>query len=357
MQPRSRRPGPRTGAVWEYVRVPLRAFASFAPFAFLVFVLGCSRPASHGDHVRIAVGGQNQLVYLPTTLARELGFYREEGLDVELQDHQGGAKALESLLGGSADVVSGFYDHTIQMAADRRALVAFVTMLRFPGLVLTTSPQASAAVTRIEDLRGRVAGVTAVGSSSQMLLTYLLRKHDVPVESVSVIGVGAVATAIAAVERGRVDAAMMADPAFTMLSRRTSALRLLADLRSADGVQQALGTSTYPASVLYAPDDWIRGHRDTTARLARAIVRTLAWMQTHSPEEIAARMPADFRGGGDDTVYTEALRNSMAMFSPDGVMASDGAEAVHTVLAASIDKVSHATIDVSATYTNEFVRQ
>ena len=65
-----------------------------------------------------------------------MGFYKEEGLEVELQDFEGGAKALQALVGGSADVVSGYYDHTIQMAAERRELVAFVTMLRYPGLVL-----------------------------------------------------------------------------------------------------------------------------------------------------------------------------------------------------------------------------
>jgi len=71
-------------------------------------------------HVRLAVGGQNQMVYLPTTLAQELGFYREEGIEAELQDFAGGAKALQAAVGGSADVVSGFYDHTIQMAAEGR---------------------------------------------------------------------------------------------------------------------------------------------------------------------------------------------------------------------------------------------
>src|SRR2546430_8675737 len=128
----------------------------------VVVALGaCGRGGDpSGRSVRIAIGGQNQLVYLPTTLARELGLYREEGLDVELQDHAGGAKALQALVGGSADVVCGFYDHTIQMAADQRELVAFVTMLRFPGLVLVTSPQSAATVTSISDLKGKIAGVT-----------------------------------------------------------------------------------------------------------------------------------------------------------------------------------------------------
>jgi len=141
---------------------------SSAAFVVLcALVCACGRTAdSGGRRVRIAIGGQNQMIYLPTTLAQELGFYRDEGVEVELQDFAGGSKALQALIGGSADVVSGFYDHTIQMAAEGRALTAFVTMLRFPGLVLVTSPQSAGTVAKIEDLKGQVAGVTTAGSSS-----------------------------------------------------------------------------------------------------------------------------------------------------------------------------------------------
>jgi NitT/TauT family transport system substrate-binding protein len=302
----------------------------------------------------LAVGGQNQLVYLPTTLARELGFYKEEGLDVELQDHAGGAKALQSLIGGSSDVVSGFYDHTIQMAAEGREFVAFVTMLRFPGLVLVTSPQGAGPVTKIEDLKGRIAGVTAAGSSSQMLLTYMLQRHGIAADAVSITPVGSAATAIAAIEHGKVDAGMVADPAFTLITKRNPSVRVLADLRTSAGVKDAIDAATYPASVLYAPREWVAAHRDTTARLARAIQRTLRWIQTHTPEDVAGRMPKSFRGD-DDGLYTESLRSSLAMFSPDGLMTEDGAHAVHTLLAASMDKVRNAHIDLSKTYTNEFI--
>ena len=333
---------------------PRRLWVAVSALVLAASACGSGRPGAGGTHVRLAVGGANQMVYLPTTLAQELGFYTDEGLDVELQDFAGGSKALEALVGGSADVVSGFYDHTIQMAADGRYLTAFVNMLRFPGLVLVTSPQAAATVTRIEDLKGRVAGVTSAGSSSQMLLTYLLQRHGVPPDSVSITAIGSAATAIAAVERGKVDAGMMADPAFTLMALRTRGLRVLADLRSADGVKQAFGTDTYPASVLYAPADWIAAHRDTTARLARAMVKTLRWMHTHTPEAIAHRTPKAFRGD-DDTLYVEAVSNSMPMFSPDGVMDPAGADAVYRLLAQSMEKVRNARIDLSQTYTNDFV--
>ena len=294
------------------------------------------------------------MVYLPTTLAQELGFYREEGIDAELQDFAGGAKALQALVGGSADVVSGFYDHTIQMAAEGRELVAFVTMLRFPGLVLVTSPQSAGALTTVADLKGRIAGVTTAGSSSQILLTYIMQRSGLPPDSVSITAIGSAATAIAALEHGKVDVGMVADPAFTLVRRRNPAVRVLADLRTADGVSAALGARAYPASVLYAKGDWMRANRDTTARLARAMTRTLAWMQTHTPEEIAARTPRTFRGD-DDALYVDALKASMPMFSPDGLMAAEGAEVVRTLLAGSMEKVRNATIDVSKTYTNEFI--
>jgi NitT/TauT family transport system substrate-binding protein len=140
-----------------------------------------------------------------------------------------------------------------------------------------------------------------------------------------------------------------------MMRRRNPDVHILADLRHADGVKAAFGSDTYLASVLYSKGEWIRTHRDVAARLARAIVRTLAWMQTHSPEEIAARTPAAFRGE-DDALYIDALRSAMPMFSPDGSMSRDGAEAVRTILAESMDNVRSARIDVGKTYTNEFVR-
>lgn len=294
------------------------------------------------------------MVYLVTTLAQELGFYRDEGLDVELQDFQGGAKALQALVGGSADVVSGFYDHTIQMAAEQRELVAFVTMLRYPGLVLTTSPQSAATVTSIADLRGRIVGVTTAGSSSQMFLTFLLTRRQVPVDSVSVTAIGSAATAIAAVEHGKVDAAWMADPAYTFVKRRNPGMRALADLRDRAGTLEAFGTSTYPGAVLYSSGDWLRANRATAGHLARAIVRTLDWMHAHSAEEIAGKTPAPLRGD-DEALYVEALRNSLPMFSVDGAMTAEGADAVRMLLAGSMEKVRNTTIDVSKTYTNELI--
>jgi NitT/TauT family transport system substrate-binding protein len=332
-----------------------------AAVAACTMSLACGTTSNGGadtaavSRVRIAIGGQTQMIYLATTLAETLGFYRQEGVQVELQDFEGGAKALLAVFGGSADVVSGFYDHTIQMAAEGRPLVAFVTMLRYPGMVLVTSPQAAPRITSIEGLESAVVGVTTPGSSSHMFTSFLLGRHGVAEDKVSITSIGGGGTALAAVERGRVDAGWMADPTFTAVQRRNPGVRVLADLRDERGTQEAFGTTTYPAAVLYAQAAWVDANRDTAGRLARAIVRTLAWMQAHSEEEIAAQTPAALRGE-DMALYVAALRSSRAMFSTDGVMPADGAAAVRDVLARSNEKVRAATIDLTKTYTNEFVR-
>jgi NitT/TauT family transport system substrate-binding protein len=312
----------------------------------------CGSGRTGGSHIRLAVGGQTQMVYLPTTLAQELGFYKEEGLDVELQDFEGGAKSLQALVGGSADVVSGFYDHTIQMAAEGREFVAFVTMLRYPGLVLVSPPAST--VTRIEALRGGIVGVTSPGSSSQMFLTYLLTRAGVPADAVSVTAIGAGASAVAAVESGRINAAWLSEPAFTIVKKRNPDIRMLADLRTEAGTRQAFGVDAYPAAVLYTSGAWLRANRPTAERLARAIVKTLEWMNTHSEQEIADRVPAAIRGADRD-LYAEALQGSRAMFGTGGKMPADGAAVVRDVLATFNPKVREAAIDLAKTYTNDFV--
>ena len=161
---------------------------------------------------------------------QELGFYKERA-DVDWRTSRR-RQVLQALVGGSADVVSGYYDHTIQMAAEGRELVAFVTMLRYPGLVLVSPPQAAPTLGGIDSLKGGIVGVTSPGSSSQMFLTYLLTRAGVPADAVSVTAIGAGASAVAAVESGRINAAWLADPAFTVVKKRNPGIRVLADLRT-----------------------------------------------------------------------------------------------------------------------------
>ena len=299
----------------------------------------------------MAVGGQAQLIYLGASLAQELGFYTDEGLAVTLQDFPGGRMSLEALLGGSADVVCGFYEHTIQMAAEGRDLRAFVTMLRYPGLVAVA---ANPGVSRIEDLKGKIVGVSAVGSSTQIFLNYLLVTHGVKPDDVSATSIGMSATAVGAVTRGKVDAAIMTEPALSVARGKMPALRILADTQTKEGVRAVFGVDSYPSVVLYSKTQWLEQHGKEAQRLARAVTRALEWMRVHSAEEIRQRMPPEFRTEDMESDLA-GLRTLQGMLSPDGKLTPESAEAVRKVLSASLDKVRTATIDLTKTYTNEFV--
>jgi NitT/TauT family transport system substrate-binding protein len=301
------------------------------------------------QEIRIAIGGQAQLIYLPATLAQELGYYKDAGLNVTLLDFPGGAKALEALMGGSADVVCGFYDHTIQMAAQGKELRAFVAMLRYPGLVLV-SPSAE----KIEDLKGKTVGVSAPGSSTHMFLNYLLVAHGMKAEDVSNASIGMSATAVGAVTHNKVDAAVMTDPALAIVRKQMPGLHILADTRTAEGVRAVFGVESYPSAVLYSKTEWVEKNRGTAKKLAGVIARTVSWMRSHSPEEIREQMPAAFRTD-DVTTDLEVLRTAQAMLSVDGKFTAEAVEAVRKVLSTSLPAVRDAKIDLSKTYTNELI--
>lgn len=317
---------------------------------------GGSGGGDKGGTVRIGVGGQPLLVYLPTTLAERLGYYREEGVDVRLEDLQGGSKALQALQGGSVDVVSGYLDHTIQMQAKNRHITAFVNMLRYPSLVLAVSPKASRPIGGIADLKGAKVGVTAPGSSTDFFLKYLLVQHGLAATDAVPQAVGGDASAVAAMESGQVDAAVMIDPAFSELQKRAGAqnVKVLADTRTQTGVRRELHVSTYPAAVLYADSDWLRNNPETARKLAGAIKRALDYIQTHSGSDIASKMPPEY-SAGDPQVYAQAIDKAKDAFSPDGRVDSAGAVAVFQVLRQFDPDIAKASIDVSKTYTNDYL--
>ena len=107
-----------------------------AVLAVSLLAFGGTPSEAAGPKVTIAVGGEACICYLPTILARQLGYYDEAGLTVDLVDFKGGSTALTAVLGGSADVVSGYYDHTVELAAKDKPMVSLIIYDNLPGEVL-----------------------------------------------------------------------------------------------------------------------------------------------------------------------------------------------------------------------------
>jgi NitT/TauT family transport system substrate-binding protein len=321
--------------------------------ATLLAVVLMSDLAAAQSKVTIAIGGGACLCYLPTVLAKQLGEYDKAGLAVELVDLKGGSDALKAVLGGSADVVSGYFDHCVNLAARKQELQAFVVYDRYPGLVLVVSPAHTNEIKSIKDLAGKKVGVSAPGSSTDFFLKYLLKKNGLDPASASVIGVGLGATSVAAMEQGQIDAAVMLDPSVTVLQGSHPDLRILSDTRTQKDTLEVFG-GEYPGGALYSTTAWVAAHEKEVQALTNAILNTLAWIHAHSPEDVMAKMPAELVGKNKE-LYLAALKNTIPMYSVTGKMDPKGAEAVLAVFSEGSPEVAKANIDVKKTYTNQYV--
>jgi NitT/TauT family transport system substrate-binding protein len=309
--------------------------------------------ARAADKITLMVGGYEKIIYLPAKLAERLGYFKDEGLDVELLNEGSGVDAEIELVAGAVQGVVGFYDHCVDLQAKGKFIESVVQFSHAPGEVeLVSSKHAQAK--SMADLRGANLGVTGLGSSTNFLTQYLMVKAGVPQGAFNSVPVGAGSTFIAAMQQDKIQAGMTTEPTITRLLK-TGQARVLVDLRSRDSTVQALG-GTYPAASLYMETAWVEKHKPEVQKLANAFVRTLRYIDTHSAQEIADKMPADFYVG-DKAGYVQAIATGKAMFTSDGVMPADGPVTVLKVLYAFSNSLKGKQIDLGKTYTTEFVKQ
>ncbi len=317
--------------------------------ASIVFV---SSAAVAADKVTIIVGGYEKQIYLPAKLTEALGYFKAEGLDVELLNEASGVDAENEMLAGAVQGVVGFYDHCVDLQTKGKYVQSVVQFSQAPGeveLVSTKHPQ----IKSMADLRGKSLGVTGLGSSTNFLSQYLMVKSGVPLGEFSTIPVGAGTTFIAAMTQDKIQAGMTTEPTISRMLK-TGEAQILVDMRTVEKTKAALG-GTYPAASLYMSTDWVEKNKPTVQKLANAFVKALKFINTHTAAEIADKMPKDFYAGDKDS-YIKALADGKAMFTPDGVMPAGGPETVLSVLAAFSKNVKGKTVDLSRTYTTEFVK-
>jgi NitT/TauT family transport system substrate-binding protein len=330
------------------------ALATAALLLAATLVASAQDAKPESSRVRLAVGGKPALFYLPLTVTERLGYFRDAGLEVEISDFPGGARALQALIGGSADVVTGAFDHTIQMQAKNQPIVAVVQLGQFPGYVLAVLARNAQGYRSPADLKGMKIGVTAPGSSTHFMVQHLMVKHGLKRDDASFVGIGASASAVAAVQRGEIDAIVNVDPVINLLESQ-GLIRVVADTRTLEGTREVFG-GPYPAAVLYAPRAFIEEKPRTTQALVNALVRGLKWIASRPAEEVAGVMPADY-ALGNKTLYEQSVKNSLPIYSRDGRFTREGGETAYAVLKAFDPDVGSAKTDVSATYTNAFVEK
>lgn len=307
---------------------------------------------SETPSIRVAVGGKAFLQYAPLTIAERLGYFKDAGVTVEIIDVTGGARALEALVGGSAEVTAGAFDHTIQMQAKNQEIVGIVLFGRHPSFALAVRNEKASTYRDTRDLRGMKVGVTSLGSQTQFMVEYLAIQAGLASSEVSFVNVGGGAGAIAAIRNGAVDAVVTGEPALTTLVS-TGDAKIVADTRTSAGTIGLFG-GLYPSGTMYARAGFIDRNPRTIQAFASAMVRALVWIDRATAENIADVLPAEWATPNRD-LFLASIRGTRDMFSPDGKFSLEGAGVAFHVLSTVDPRLRSAKINLEATFTNAFV--
>jgi NitT/TauT family transport system substrate-binding protein len=312
---------------------------------------GGSTDASGKPTVKIMVGGLDKQIYLPFTLAKQLGFYDKYGVNVELSDEvDGGVGADTAMASGQVDMAGAWYIHAYDFQSQGKDVESIVQLGGAPGereMCATDSGVHSGS-----DYKGKTMGVTDIGSGTDALTQFIASKSDLSKADYHTQAVGAGSTAIAGIQQGSVDCVMTTQPTVAALEKKNLAYSAV-DLATTDGATAALG-GAWPAASVLASKRWVESHKEETQGVVTALVATLQWMQDHTPAEIADKLPTDFVQNDLITKadYVKALGDDFGQFTPDGLMPDSGPQTVKdTETAIGVDV---ADVDPSSTYTNEF---
>ena len=301
--------------------------------------------------LKIMVGGLNKQIYLPNMLAKQLGYFQAENIDITLIDEGSGQGSEDEVVAGNVDAGSGAYNHTIELQAKGKNIETICQFGIAPGEAEMVSSKKANSIASAADLKGKNLGVTEIGSGTHTITMALLGKAGVSPDQAHYVPVGAGNTFIAAIKQGTIDAGMTTEPTITRLIQGGDA-KVLIDLRTPETTRAALG-GDYPFIGIFAKNDWVNSHKDAAQRLVNVYVKTLKWMKAHSASEIADKMPPDYIVPSRD-LYVAALQNQLSIFGTDCKMPAAGPQTVLSVLQTYVSSFKGQTADLTKTFTNEF---
>lgn len=305
-------------------------------------------------NLNFVVAGTSSTIYFTIpALARSLGYFKDEGLNVEWINSGSGAKGVQALVGGSADVVTGSYEHTIHMQAKGISIVSIAAHNEATGNAMGVSKEKAATMRNgVPDLKGAIIGISGPGSSTDMFAKIVVENTGIKRDDVSYIAVGTSSAAVAALHAGKVDAVSNVDPVISELVNSGDMI-LIADGRSAEGASKVYG-GAYAAGCTYVTAEFLAKYPNTVQAIANAIVRTIVWLRTANPDKIIATLPPQF-SAANPQLYKQSLLANIGAFSKTGRISKEAAANVLRNVVRFDPSIDASKIDLSKTYTNDFV--
>jgi NitT/TauT family transport system substrate-binding protein len=186
----------------------------YVPFLIVLFLTMAASPLSAQlKKVRFSTTGIS-ISELPVKVAQLKGFWREEGLDVEVILIRG-AVGMQALLGGSVDYTSASGSTIAAAVRGLPVKLVFISSAK-PMFELVSQAQ----IKSIRELKGKIVGISSRGGSNDLMMQLILQKNGlVPNKDVTTIIVGAQEETVIALRTGRIAAALLTPPRNFMLQR------------------------------------------------------------------------------------------------------------------------------------------
>jgi NitT/TauT family transport system substrate-binding protein len=231
------------------------AIRSIQILLLLSLLFGASARALAAESVKISYSAISWLMS-PVWMAEELGLFKKNGLDAQLIYIASSATSVQALLGGSVQVITPGSSGVVIAAARGVPVVAVAASTRRAPFALFTHPE----VTKPEELKGKVMGVTRFNSTTHMLTVLILRKLGLE-NYVSVRQMGDVPSMHRAFEQ-KIIAGMVSSYGPQASHRALT-----------DAVQLEI---PYAGSMMTVTQSFLRDKRDTVERVLRAYVEGMA---------------------------------------------------------------------------------
>jgi ABC-type nitrate/sulfonate/bicarbonate transport system substrate-binding protein len=278
-----------------------RLFLAVMALAALFFG---TAPGHGADRVRFAYPAKS-LNYLPITMGRDKGIFQAESIDLQMI-LVASTVQVAALTTGDIDF-SGAQSQV--MAGAARGLpvkvVGFLTIK--PSFWLMAKPE----IRSMADLKGKIIGITAIGSSTDTLARFLLTKNGLtPDRDVALIGTGTTSNILTAMKAGTVDAGVLSPP-FNAMAKQMG-YRTMAYF--GDYVEQSL-------SGIGTSDRMIRERPELVRRMLIATIKSLRFIQQRPSESIQFITK---EWGVDAALADELYKSMLPAFSKDGGMDEKG---------------------------------
>ncbi|MBI4506434.1 MAG: ABC transporter substrate-binding protein [Chloroflexi bacterium] len=230
--------------------------------------------------------------FMPAYLAKELGYFQQEGLDVEIIEMKSGNELSQALISGSVDFITTAIERTMLLQERGQVTKSLVGMLLRSNYAIVVQPTFQGKQGDIKALKGLKLGITGPGSGSDVTLRGVLRDNGLePDKDVTIVAVGAGPSSVAAMKAKQIDGMITFEPNLAMAFDQGVA-KMFLDLR--DPAQGGKWAKVANSSI-QVTEKWLKENPDTARAIVRAIHKANTTIRTDRATTLKA-MQVIFQG-------------------------------------------------------------